>query len=46
MFLTSKNDKESILRVMELNPANYLLKSLPMGEILEKIDNYFEQNAR
>ena len=46
MFLTSKNDKESILRVMELNPANYLLKSLPMGEILEKIDNYFEQKAR
>ena len=43
MFLTSKNDRQAILRVMELGPANYLLKSLPQTEILQKIKEFFEQ---
>ena len=41
MFLTSRNDKESIVRVMSLNPVNYLLKSLPQSEILLKIKEFF-----
>ena len=45
MFLTSKNDRESIIQVMSLNPVNYLLKSLPQAEILEKIAEYFEKEA-
>ena len=43
MFLTSKNDREAIIRVMSLGPANYLLKSLPRSEILEKISTFFEE---
>ncbi|MBQ6735593.1 MAG: response regulator [Lachnospiraceae bacterium] len=46
MFLTSKNDRESIIQVMSLNPVNYLLKSLPQSEILSKIEEYFEQEAK
>ncbi|MBR5969291.1 MAG: response regulator [Lachnospiraceae bacterium] len=46
MFLTSKNDRESIIEVMSLNPVNYLLKSLPQAEILSKIEEYFAQEAR
>ena len=42
MFLTSKSDRESIIQVMSLNPANYLLKSLPQSEIMEKIGEFFE----
>ena len=42
MFLTSKNDRESIIAVMELNPVNYLLKSLSNAEIIDKIDSFFE----
>ena len=45
MFLTSKNDRESIIQVMSLNPVNYLLKSLPQAEILGKIAEYFEKEA-
>ena len=41
MFLTSKNDRESIIRVMSLNPVNYLLKSLPQAEIIDKIAEFF-----
>ena len=43
MFLTSNNDRESIIRVMSLNPANYLLKSMPRAEILAKIKEFFAQ---
>ena len=46
MFLTSKNDRESIIRVMSLSPANYLLKSLSRSEILEKIGDFFEEQDR
>ena len=43
MFLTSRNDRESIIQVMSLNPVNYLLKSLPQAEILGKIADFFAQ---
>ena len=42
MFLTSKNDRDSIMQVMSLNPANYLLKSLPQAEIMAKIKEFFD----
>ena len=42
MFLTSNNDRESIIKVMSLNPVNYLLKSLPRSEIFGKIKEFFE----
>lgn len=45
MFLTSKNDRDSIIQVMNLNPVNYLLKSLPQSEICGKIREYFEQQG-
>ena len=43
MFLTSKNDKESIMKVLSLGPVNYLLKSLPQSEILERIRTFCEE---
>ena len=65
MFLTSKNDKDSIMKVMSLGrgkrrvytsdngsdsmtevastgPVDYMLKSLPQSEILERIRAFFE----
>ena len=43
MFLTSNNDRESIIKVMSLNPVNYLLKSMPRSEIFAKIKEFFAQ---
>ena len=43
MFLTAKNNKESILKIMSLHPEAYILKSSPKGEIIDMIDNYFEK---
>ena len=43
IFLTSKNDKESTLKVMELKPEGYILKSTPPKQILVDIDHFFEK---
>ncbi len=43
MFLTAKDDKESVMAAVSLKPVQYILKSLPASEILEKIDAFFEQ---
>ena len=41
IFLTSKNDKESIMKVMELKPEGYLLKTMDPKCIIEEVDNFF-----
>ncbi len=43
MFLTAKNDKESVMSVMELNPEKYLLKTMPPDVLLQNIDEFFIQ---
>ena len=43
IFLTGKNDKESIMKVLELKPEGYLLKSMEPNKIIEEIDNFFEK---
>ena len=42
MFLTAKNDKESVMSVMELKPEKYLLKTMPPDVLLKNIDEFFE----
>lgn len=42
MFLTSKNDKESVMQVLSLKPEKYLLKTMPPAEWLESIRAFFE----
>ncbi len=42
MFLTGKDDKESVLGVMALKPVKYLLKTQSPDSILASIDEFFE----
>ena len=42
MFLTGKNDKESIMEVLKLNPDDYLLKTIGRDALLEKMQEFFE----
>lgn len=44
IFLTGKNDKESIMKVLELKPEGYLLKSMEPQKIIQEIDNFFEKH--
>ncbi len=39
-FLTSKNDKDSVMQVMSLHPENYLLKTIDRVELLSKVGSF------
>lgn len=41
IFLTSKDDRESVMSVMEMKPEGYLLKSLRPEQIVQAVDNFF-----
>lgn len=44
IFLTSKNDKESVMSVSALKPDGYLLKTLEPAQIIQAVDEFFERN--
>ena len=41
IFLTSRDDKDSVQKVLELKPEGYILKRLKPVEIKKRIDAYF-----
>ena len=41
MFLTGKGDKESIMAVLSLKPAGYLLKTVDKNGLHENLDKFF-----
>lgn len=41
IFLTAKDDKESVMKVISLKPAKYLLKSMPKEKLVGSIDDFF-----
>ena len=43
IFLTSKGDKESVLKVMELKPDGYLLKTMKPAQIIQAVNDFFEK---
>lgn len=43
IFLTSKDDKESVMQVMALKPEGYLLKTQEPAKIIQTIDEFFER---
>lgn len=43
IFLTSKSDKESVMKVMGLKPEGYLLKTMPPEEIVKNVDEFFQR---
>lgn len=46
IFLTSKNDRESITQVMALKPEGYLLKTMKPEDIVKTIDDFFERRKK
>ena len=44
IFLTSKNDKASIMKVMALKPEGYILKNTPPEQIKKEIDDFFTKD--
>lgn len=46
MFLTSKNDKESIQQVLSLKPEGYILKTTSPEQIVQMIDEFFQKQKK
>ena len=46
IFLTSKNDRESITQVMSLKPEGYLLKTMKPEDIVKTVDDFFEKRKK
>lgn len=40
MILTGKNDRESIMRILSLSPADYLLKNIGRDELRSKVHSF------
>ena len=43
IFLTGKGDRESVMKVLELKPDGYLLKSTEKAALLKFIADFFEK---
>lgn len=43
IFLTSKDDRESVMNVMALKPEGYLLKTMEPAQIVKAVDDFFER---
>lgn len=43
MFLTGHGDKDSVLSVVGLSPADYLLKTIDKPTLLAKLDDFFKK---
>lgn len=41
IFLTSKGDRESVMKVMELKPEGYLLKTMKPADIIQAVNDFF-----
>ena len=44
IFLTGKDDAESVRRVLELKPNGYILKSIDRDALLERLEEFFANN--
>ena len=42
MFLTGHGDRGSVMSVVGLKPADYLLKTIDKAKLLEKLDSFFK----
>ncbi len=43
IFLTSKDDKDIVMKVLSVKPVNYLLKPISPGILIQTVDNFFKE---
>ena len=41
VFLTAKDDKETVTKILKVHPRKYILKSLPQEELVSSINSIF-----
>jgi CheY-like chemotaxis protein len=45
IFLTGKNDKDGVIRILENKPDGYLLKSMPHEALLDALHRFFAESS-
>ncbi|HCM92866.1 MAG TPA: hypothetical protein DIS78_09910 [Lachnospiraceae bacterium] len=45
IFLTGRNDKEGVLKILEQRPDGYLLKSMPHEDLLDALEKFFKHSS-
>ena len=45
IFLTGRNDRDSVMSVMSLKPEGYILKSMDRAEVLDAVDRFFKSRT-
>ncbi len=45
IFLTGKNDKDCVMKILENKPDGYLLKSMPHDALLDALDRFFAESS-
>ena len=43
MFLTGKNDRDSVMSVLDLKPVDYLLKTIDKESLIAKLNEFFSR---
>jgi response regulator RpfG family c-di-GMP phosphodiesterase len=46
MFLTGKNDREKVVRVVDMRPEDYILKGLGKKMLMEKLETFFSKKRK
>lgn len=44
IFLTGKNDRGNVMKILEQKPDGYLLKSMPKDELLDSLERFFSES--
>ena len=44
IFLTGKNDRESVMRIIKHKPDGYLLKTMKKNELLDNLERFFAES--
>ena len=46
MFLTGNSNRDSIVKVVSLGPADYLFKTIDRNGLIKKLDGFFEKQEQ
>ena len=43
MFLTGKNDRDLVVKAVDMRPEDYILKSVPKKDLMDKLEDFFKR---
>ena len=44
MFLTGKNDRDLVIKAVDMRPEDYILKTVQKRDLMEKLEDFFKKD--